>query len=465
MPVNSVATAAMAGPATIGAPPTAAGPLGGFEAVLATLFGAQAGGATAMANPFQVSDADATKDEAPSGDASTGDPSAAAQSLLAAFVAPIVTPVATQPPAAGGEATGEAAPSQAAAPTIDLFKTPGDAAAPLTPGEPPAPTGATAIVPDAAQAVAKAAGKADPLLAALAPSPAGSTPQPTAEAEPPPPTAPAATQLADATAQSAAVLPPQAAAVATPKQDAAPKQEAASKPVANPAAEGVDGEIQAPDAMKANTPAAKAAQAAGEPGVHKREVVEAAPPQAQDAKTSPDTSVARAPDAQAPAASASHAPLVHAASLRGAPETVATLAAQILKKLDSRTTRFDMELEPYGMGKVDVRLEIGAQGRLTAAMAFENPQSAQELRNRANELSRALEQAGFDVKDGLSFDVADNPGNGANQNNSAQEQTRDAPSRGRAFLAALQNASGADAPPSVNLSYARLRASGVDIKI
>jgi hypothetical protein len=97
-------------------------------------------------------------------------------------------------------------------------------------------------------------------------------------------------------------------------------------------------------------------------------------------------------------------------------------------------------------------------------MAFENPHSAQELRNRAGELSRALEQAGFDVTDGLSFDVADNPG-GSNQNSGGQDQTRDAPSRGRAFMAALQNASGADAPPLVHRTYARLRASGVDIKI
>lgn len=468
MPVNSVATAATAGPATIGAAAsTAAGPLGGFEALLAALFGAQAEGATAMANPFQGSagDADATKDEAPSGDASTADPTAAAQSLMAAFVAPIVTPVVTQPVASGETTDGAAPTTQAAAPVVDLFAKPGDAATPPPPGgEAKATTAATPIVRDATQAITKAAGKDDPLMAALAPPAAPPTPQPTTAAEPTAPTAPVTTQLADATAQAATALPPQAAAVTAPKPDAGAKQDAATKPVANPAVEGVEGEIQAPDAVKAVASAAKAAQSAGEPGVRKHEV-EVAPPQAQDAKTSPDASVTRAPDAPAQTASTSHAPLAHAASLRGAPETVATLAAQILKKLDSKTTRFDMELEPYGMGKVDVRLEIGAQGRLTAAMAFENPQSAQELRSRASELKGALEQAGFDVMDGLSFDVADNPGGGANQNNSAQDQARDAPSRGRAFLAALQNASGADAPSLVNLSYARLRAGGVDVKI
>lgn len=116
-------------------------------------------------------------------------------------------------------------------------------------------------------------------------------------------------------------------------------------------------------------------------------------------------------------------------------ETIATLAAQILKKLDERSTRFDMALEPAGLGRVDVRLEVGAHGRITAAMAFDNPHAAAEMKNRAGELTRALELAGFDVSGGLSFDLAGDQGQ-AGGKGAAQDQ-QGSRLAGRAFQAAL----------------------------
>src|SRR5258708_6592975 len=126
------------------------------------------------------------------------------------------------------------------------------------------------------------------------------------------------------------------------------------------------------------------------------------------------------PDAAAPRptlATASTTPpatLIPAAAVavRGAPQTVANLAAQIAKKLDGRSTRFDVQLDPAGLGKVDVRVEIGGDGKMSASMAFDNPQAAAELKSRAGELQRALEQSGFDLSGGLSFDVASDSGHG-----------------------------------------------------
>ena len=43
-----------------------------------------------------------------------------------------------------------------------------------------------------------------------------------------------------------------------------------------------------------------------------------------------------------------------AAVVRGSPQTVANLAAQIVKKLDGRTSQFDVQLDPAGLGQVDV---------------------------------------------------------------------------------------------------------------
>lgn len=168
------------------------------------------------------------------------------------------------------------------------------------------------------------------------------------------------------------------------------------------------------------------------------------------------------------AAQASSAPppglAAHAA--RGSPETVANLAAQILKKLEGQATRFDLELNPAGLGKVDVRLEIGAHGALTAAMTFDNPQAAAELRSRAAELQRALEQAGFDLSGGLTFDVAGD--RGQQQHRQAwQDQAAEHGGgfRGEAFRAALDTANAADAAGSGVLRLRRGISAGLDLRI
>ncbi|MBN4683644.1 flagellar hook-length control protein FliK, partial [Pandoraea nosoerga] len=112
-----------------------------------------------------------------------------------------------------------------------------------------------------------------------------------------------------------------------------------------------------------------------------------------DAGAQPQAAAAGAQQPQAPAGGA------HAG-----PETVSRLAAQITRKIEGKATRFDIALDPVGLGHVNVKVEISARGELTASLAFDNPQAAAELKNRAGELHQALEQAGFDLsKGGLSF--------------------------------------------------------------
>jgi flagellar hook-length control protein FliK len=177
-----------------------------------------------------------------------------------------------------------------------------------------------------------------------------------------------------------------------------------------------------------------------------------------------DAGLAQAPAAAAHATPASAQAATTAA--RGAPETVASLAAHIIKSAQGRATRFDVELHPADLGRVDVRLEIGAHGRMTASMSFENPQAAAELRGRADELRNALENAGFDVSGGLSFDVAGDPGQGRNR---PDQQAPDGGGvlRGRAFEAAV-----AAAGETANVAlagalsaYQSRVAPGLDIRI
>jgi flagellar hook-length control protein FliK len=146
--------------------------------------------------------------------------------------------------------------------------------------------------------------------------------------------------------------------------------------------------------------------------------------------------------------------------VRGSPDTVAALTADIARKLEGRSTRFEVELQPAGLGRVEVRIEIGPSGKLTAAFAVDSPQAAAELRGRAPELQRALEQAGFDVSGGLSFDLSDSSRFGRDP-----EARQDGGAfRGRAFAEALANNEAAELaalPPKLS---SRLSAA-LDIRI
>lgn len=94
-------------------------------------------------------------------------------------------------------------------------------------------------------------------------------------------------------------------------------------------------------------------------------------------------------------------------------ETTAQLAAQIARSLDGKSTRFDMVLTPEDLGRVDVSLEIGDDGQLAARLAFDNPAAAAELRGRADELRKQLQDAGFQIAgDALDFSHRDQPQGG-----------------------------------------------------
>jgi flagellar hook-length control protein FliK len=167
-----------------------------------------------------------------------------------------------------------------------------------------------------------------------------------------------------------------------------------------------------------------------------------------------------APAGPAPAAAHSSSPMAKAE-----PATFIHLASQIVQKLSAKVTRFDLEMFPAGLGKVDVKVEISPSGQLTAALSFDNPQAAAELKSRADELRTALQQAGFDLKDGsLSFDF-----NGQQQQQRwAQERREDAQAfAGKAFAAAADKAD--DLLASVAEAAARLErrvaAGGLDLRI
>jgi flagellar hook-length control protein FliK len=476
-------------------------PFAAFEAMLETLFGAQAPAGPAAAGqtkpagkavgPVKSAAGEAkssTDEDGKADDGKTAETAAAGASnpnlaLLVPVVAVLPTAAQATP---GGEGSAGATPPSADGKSAGLsaaLDALSQAAANGAQTKADAGAAKTAVLAAAAQgaggANASATSKADAALtpkptaaAALAP-PTGPAPQTAATpaAGPAPDTAATVADAAIAAAASAAEQAAQAPALTAQAQPpaAAPREPGVKDKVADsrsaarvdliktPAAPGATAALtaKAADALQPlDDGAPKAGSGDGDPDAPAVESAAADPSDTSQAPPNPATAPATAPPAT----------LVHAAALavRGAPQTVANLAAQIVKKLDGRSSQFDIQLDPAGLGKVDVRVAIGADGRMSAAMSFDTPQAAAELKSRSAELQQAMEQAGFDLSGGMSFDVAADSGQGGQAQNQPQPDVG-AQFRGRAFQAALDTTADAGPPPQLQLRRAAL--AGVDIRI
>ena len=316
------------------------------------------------------------------------------------------------------------------------------------------------------------------MIAAQTPAPRLTTAQPAAVAAPvaSPATANDATDAVEPTVAAATVSPegesaePQAAAPSTPPATApAPARNGSARldeRGSNAATANGAADAKAETVGGARTGLTSPAPAAP---------VSSAPAPAADAAAAPvlpaETAALDAPVDPAPA---QHAPEAQSAAptasrdlglsqlSRATVETTAQLAAQIIKKLEGRSTRFDMALTPEGLGRVDVSLEIDSDGRLAARLAFDNPAAATDMRARADELRRQLQDAGFQLtQDSLEFSDR-NPSSGFSGGGAFDR----APDR-RAFAGAARLAAEADValPPPGPWASLSLTPDRVDMKV
>lgn len=163
-------------------------------------------------------------------------------------------------------------------------------------------------------------------------------------------------------------------------------------------------------------------------------------------------------------------PVVPGGSTQASVSTVTNLAAQIVQQSRGKASRFDITLNPAGLGQVNVQVQITAKGALTAALTFQKPEAAGELQARAADLSQALRDAGFDIAPGgLSLAFAGDMGMGSSGGGASQDSAQDQPGwrilSAGAFGAASRNAQVADlaalqAPASGGASV-----RGLDIRI
>lgn len=92
-------------------------------------------------------------------------------------------------------------------------------------------------------------------------------------------------------------------------------------------------------------------------------------------------------------------------ALRAAPAAV-QVGREIIRRFNGHNTQFDLRLDPPELGRVDVRLEVSRDHRVTATISADTPQALAEMARHARELEQSLQSAGLELADnGLSFDL------------------------------------------------------------
>lgn len=125
-----------------------------------------------------------------------------------------------------------------------------------------------------------------------------------------------------------------------------------------------------------------------------------------------DGQQAQAPAQTAPASAIGSAELtaqsgqvMPESAARAAP-AVTQVSREIIRRFNGQTTSLELRLDPPELGKVEVRLEVSRDHKVTAVVSAENPAALAELARNARDLQQALQSAGLELSDnGLSFDL------------------------------------------------------------
>ena len=85
---------------------------------------------------------------------------------------------------------------------------------------------------------------------------------------------------------------------------------------------------------------------------------------------------------------------------------VEQVSVQISKALNAGNDKISIQLKPADLGRVDVQLEVGHDGRVTAVVTADNKQTLDLLQKDSKQLQEALQQAGLQAdEDSLSFNL------------------------------------------------------------
>ena len=296
--------------------------------------------------------------------------------------------------------TGQADSSATATPLVGIASTPvvaASAAPQLVPTDATSAKGAKTQVPLVASGATANAAAATAIAAGTPEAPASVQPQ----------TAAVVAQQAAAAAATNSVAAPQPAS-ATVKTAQKP---ATAKHTPTPATPTTDLQDQTTNAKPvAPNQIAAAAQRSASDGTSGNGTeltggkVDAAVPQPAAAASFVATlhNTADAPTAVAPSAVAQAAVPLDA------------LAVHIARKFESGESRFEIRLDPAGLGKLDISMTVDHDGRVQAVLRAERPETLDLLQRDARVLENQLRQTGLNV-DSNSLNFSLGQGNGGRQ--------------------------------------------------
>lgn len=345
--------------------------------------------------------------------------------------------VSAQDEPATPDTNAAAQPAQPQQQTIPAVNSPQAILAGLTQAAPTdapvAEAGAATPAIDAAAAAAAATAGAKP---ATRPQPA--TPQAGAAAEE---TADTATP-ADATATKPAAPTAQAAAAAptaAPVATASPAPETAS--LSAPGEERASATVETATTSN-NKSAATTTSTAIEPAANK---AQGAQPNAAQAAAGASATTDAAPDVKADAAApatttttvdalatartaATETARAANPAMQNAPAATVQVYQRMVERFDGRAQRYEIRLDPAELGRVDVRIEVGADKKVHAVLAAHDSAALTDLMRGQRSLERALNDAGIDLaKDGIRFELSGDQGrNPANNFNDKDGNARSA---------------------------------------
>jgi hypothetical protein len=113
------------------------------------------------------------------------------------------------------------------------------------------------------------------------------------------------------------------------------------------------------------------------------------------------------------------------------------IAQSITRNFHGQSANFEVRLDPAELGRVDVKISVDHERRVTASVSADNPQTLTDLRGAARDIERALNDAGLDLaQGGLSFEMNQRQANDDQVDGSPYAAAKDEASSETAVLAA-----------------------------
>ena len=143
-----------------------------------------------------------------------------------------------------------------------------------------------------------------------------------------------------------------------------------------------------------------------------------------DGSVNPSTSASLASPATVQTATTNQAAPAVQTAANPAAVPIAGLAVAIAAHAEAGSNSFEIRLDPPELGRIDVRLDVDREGKVTSHVMVDRPETLDMLRSDAPGLQRSLEQSGLKTSDnGLQFSLRDQGNGGQNQNSNNGSQS------------------------------------------